>query len=285
MFFRRIPAGTFRMGSRGHYEDEEPIHTVAIAQDFYLASFAFTQAQYSAMARACAKQLEEIEGHGGPERSHFKGGFRPVENVNWFEVQVVAQWLSGLLPSLGSGFADWETRLPTEAEWECACRAGTETEFWNGDGEAALEEIGWYGTNSGGETHRVGEKPGNPWGLYDMHGNVFEWCLDLWDAETYRMRQHGVEDPCSSKRDVGEGDRVLRGGSWLGNAGFCRSAYRFRNWPGSRVRLIGFRLALVPGPVKASLAGGREGRAELAGAAKPRRDDESAAKPQAERRG
>lgn len=179
MQLRRIPAGSFRMGSRGEYGDEEPAHLVKIPDDFYLGTFPVTQAQYRSMASACLADLQAVEGNEGIHPSDFKGDslpperrdLLPVENVNWDEAIVVSRWLSesGLL------LPGWQAGLPSEAMWEYACRAGTETQYWNGDGKAALAEIGWFGNNSGRETHPVGEmnRP-NPWGLHEMHGNVWE---------------------------------------------------------------------------------------------------------------
>jgi formylglycine-generating enzyme required for sulfatase activity len=183
--FRRISAGAFRMGQRGGGPDEEPIHWVVIAEDFYLGVFPVTQAQYRAMATHCLGDLGSIEGNLGADPSHFKGDNRPVEQVSWGDARCVCQWLSGsgLLP------AGWIADLPSEAQWEYACRAGTETKYWSGDREEGLARVGWYGGNADGETHPVGAKGEaglNDWGLSDLHGNVWEWCLDYYDLRRYR---------------------------------------------------------------------------------------------------
>jgi formylglycine-generating enzyme required for sulfatase activity len=141
--------------------------------------------------------------------------------------------------------------LPTEAQWEYACRAGTETEYYTGDGEAALAEAGWYDGNSGGQTHPVGERKENQWGLYDMYGNIGEWCRDAWDKDAYKKRVDGAEDPEATAEYVGEQDdprRVSRGGSFHSEADLCRSSAR--DWWGADVRgsLIGFRVCLVRSP-------------------------------------
>ncbi|HRZ36450.1 MAG TPA: formylglycine-generating enzyme family protein [Candidatus Paceibacterota bacterium] len=157
MFFRGISPGIFLMGSRGPYADEEPAHRVVIPREFYLSTFAVTQEQYRAVATQCPALRKT------PEPSHYKGLRRPVENVSWFDASAFCEWLAKW-----EGLPDdiTDVRLPTEAEWEYACRGqkdvslGRDTEFYNGDGEAALAEVGWYSANSGGETHPVDEPAG-----------------------------------------------------------------------------------------------------------------------------
>ena len=243
MFFRRIPCGSFRMGSRGWYAAEEPIHEVAITREFYLGTFVVTQEQYMAVARRCPALKKT------PDPSYFKGLRLPVETVSWQDADAFCEWLLARkkLPKNIS-----EVRLPTEAEWEYACRAGKDTEYYNGDGQAALAEVGWFDGNSGSTTHAVDEPIGgrpekHPFGLHGMHGNVWEWCRDAWDAEAYRKCMDGVEDPETKSLEDNQ-HRVLRGGSWLLTASRCRSAYRFRNEPDGRLRDFGFRVCLVCGP-------------------------------------
>ena len=131
--------------------------------------------------------------------------------------------------------------LPTEAQWEYACRAGTETEYWFGDDEAGLERVGWYGKNSGRKPHPVGGKAANPWGLHDVHGNVWEWCEDGFDSSYYQRSP--ADDP---KGPPGRALRVVRGGSWYNAARNLRCASRFRNRPEYRYDYLGFRVACVP---------------------------------------
>ncbi len=161
--------------------------------------------------------------------------------------------------------------LPTEAEWEYACRAGTETEYHTGDGATALAEAGWFGEDvDSGSTHPVGRKRANAWGLHDMHGNVDEWCFDVYDQDAYTVRVDGVADPGHADRwrvlqgavvaSEREGEasipvRAFRGGSWYIAARNCRAPYRVKNWPGNRVADIGFRVCLVPGPVAEQTSG------------------------------
>ena len=149
--------------------------------------------------------------------------------------------------------------LPTEAHWEYACRAGTRTDYYTGDGEAALREAGWFDGNSEGSTHPVGKLAPNDFGLYDMHGNVWEWCLDRWDESAYRRRWDGITaedtfalnekhgDQNEANNNWGE-NRVLRGGSWIYTADWCRAAYRDRYRAGNSFWNFGFRVCLVRSP-------------------------------------
>jgi len=125
-------------------------------------------------------------------------------------------------------------RLPTEAEWERACRAGTKSTYYTGDSDADLDRAAWYGKNSRNTTHPVGQKIPNPWGLYDMHGNMLEWCADRF--ETYKAE--AAENPQGPAQGA---DRVLRGGSWNYLPGRCRSASRAGHFPDAR--FVGFRVA------------------------------------------
>lgn len=240
LFFRRIPAGAFIMGSRGQFLDarEEPEHRVEISQDFYLATFPVTQEQWRAVASDCPSL------RAFPNPSHFKGNRRPVERVDWFQAMEFTGWLTRFasLPA-ECRFA----RLPTEAEWEYACRAGTKSMYHTGDGAEALLEAGWFNENSDSGTQEVGRLTPNGFGLFDMHGNVWEWCFDAFTQRAYRRRLDGVKDPVvlASIRDW---DRVLRGGSWIFDADGCRSASRVRDHPDGRSWDSGFRPCLVRSP-------------------------------------
>ena len=168
----------------------------------------------------------------GSNPSDFKGANRPVEVVRWSDAVeycrklTVKQRGEGLLP------VGWEWRLPTEAEWEYAARAGK-----NGVRYGELDTIAWWSGNSGSETHAVGGKPANAWGLHDMMGNVFEWCSD-WSGD---YPTESVTDPTGPSSGS---FRVSRGGSWCGEAGYVRSASRLRGVPGDRCYNLGFRPAL-----------------------------------------
>jgi MinD-like ATPase involved in chromosome partitioning or flagellar assembly/energy-coupling factor transporter ATP-binding protein EcfA2 len=206
-----IPAGSFVMGSPEGVgdDDEHPAHPVTLGA-FRLGRTAVTVAQYQ---------------HFDPQHICPGGPTHPVTEVSWYEALLFAAWLGG--------------RLPTEAEWEYACRAGTATAWSFGDEEADLERHAWYRKNSGGQTHPVAEKLPNPWGLYDLHGNVWEWCQD--DLRTY------TEEPATDPRGEPGGRRAVRVGSWWDDADRCRSAVRGRWWPWDRDGDLGFRV-LLPAP-------------------------------------
>ena len=219
-----IPAGEFLMGSPDSDSDalthEKPQHRVKLTRPFYLG--------------VCAVTQEEYERVMGKNPSRFQGDpQRPVETVSWNDAVEFCRRLS---ENEGKQY-----RLPTEAEWEYACRAGTTTKWCFGDSESQLGEYAWYDENSGGTTHPVGEKKPNAWGVYDMHGNVWEWCADWYEAGYYSASP--ADDPqCPSSGDV----RVLRGGSWLIFPGGSRSAFRLGSAPDDRSRDNGFRLARTP---------------------------------------
>ncbi len=230
MRLRWIPPGEFIMGSpeneRGRFDDEGPQHSVTVTQGFWLSETPCTQAQYEAVT--------------GQRPSHFDGERRPVENVGWHDAISFCEELNRALPDLGA-------RLPTEAEWEHACRAETRTAFNDGSDctephgtDPALDRLGWFEANSGGETHPVGEKQQNAWGLYDMHGNVLEWCAD-------GVRPYSDERQTDPRGPDEEGaGRVVRGGGYGTPAGICRAASRNADEPGLRHRDLGFRLAAGP---------------------------------------
>jgi formylglycine-generating enzyme required for sulfatase activity len=200
MKFVRIAAGSFRMGQRGVFPNEEPVHEVLIPEDFYLAIYPVTQMQFAAWTQSPAYRLwfaphqhnirSSSSGHEAvPHQNRFAGrSYHPAEQVTWWEAQAYTQWLAAeaVVPH------GWKAMLPNEAQWEYACRAGTATDYFSGDGEAALNESGWYGENSEERTYPVGQKLQNAWGLYDMHGNVMEWCLDIFDSSCYRRRVDGI---------------------------------------------------------------------------------------------
>ena len=222
-----IPTGEFMMGSpdsdKNAASDEKPQHRVRITKPFYLGKYLVTQDQWEAVI--------------GNNPSHFKGPKNPVERVSWDDCQ---KFLGKLNAKVGSGAGKFQ--LPSEAQWEYACRAGSKTKYCFGDDEKQLGEYAWHLQNSDGKTHPVGEKKPNAWGLYDMHGNVWEWCQDRYEDGYYK--ESPVDDPKGPATGAG---RVFRGGSWRYPAGICRSASRDSYGPGaSRFIGLGFRVSLVP---------------------------------------
>lgn len=205
-----LPGGEFQMGGT-EYDNEKPVHRVRIAP-FSIGKYEVTQAEWSAVMNS--------------NPSYFKGDKRPVENISWNDVQE-------FLKRLGNGY-----RLPTEAEWEYAARGGTTTEYSFGDDLAKLGEYAWFYGNSGGETKPVGQKRPNPFGLHDVHGNVWEWVED-----SYHKNYEGAPtDGSAWQADGNNGDRVMRGGAWY-DVSYYRSANRANIRPANRGYDVGFRLA------------------------------------------
>ena len=216
----RIPPGRFLMGSpqgeRDRATDEGPQREITLSRGFYMGLHEVTQEQYQRVM--------------GSNPSTFPGAQNPVEKVTWNKAVEFCRKAS---QSTGK-----TVRLPTEAEWEYACRAGSRTKFSCGDDDGNLGNYAWYTGNSGNKTHPVGQKRPNNWGLYDMHGNVREWCAD-WYKDSYA--NPGYTDP----RGPASGqDRVWRGGGWDNRAQGCRSAFRGSYIPDDPLNNIGFRVVV-----------------------------------------
>ena len=226
-----IPKGTFTMGSpseeKGANDDEEQ-HQVTISKDYYLGVTEVTQGQYEKVM--------------GTNPSYFQtrvirksdSSMYPVEQVSWEDAVEFCKRLSALPEEKKVGRV---YRLPTEAEWEYACRAGSKTAYSFGESARSLPDYAWFAGNANIQTHPVGEKKPNAWGLYDMHGNVWEWCSD-WYGE---YPKGAVSDPTGPREGL---NGAGRGGSWINEAAYCRSAKRSRIAPSYRVSFFGFRLAL-----------------------------------------
>ncbi len=221
MTFVSLTGGTFVMGCSYGDNDcdnsESPQHSVKISP-FKISAYEVTQGQW-----------EAVMGEN-PSISDDCGDDCPVEYVSWDDVQ---DFIDEFNSQTGKNY-----RLPTEAEWEYAARAGTTTKYYCGDDASCLDDIAWYDDNSGDTTHPVGQKEPNAWGLYDMSGNVYEWVSDWYDHGYYEI------SPSTDPQGPSSGSyRVFRGGSWYKDARLCRSASRFKNSPGNSVIGLGFRLA------------------------------------------
>jgi formylglycine-generating enzyme required for sulfatase activity len=231
-----IPAGTFMQGSNaasglpyyGEYDDPV-VRQVTISYCFWMGATEVTQAQYSALM--------------GVNPSYFTGANNPVEQVSWFNAQAYCTALTAQQSALGNVPPGYQYRLPTEAEWEYACRAGTTTEFSVGAELFCNQANVGYSNHSNSScgpfnTVPVASYAPNAWGLYDVHGNVWEWTLDSYAGYS----AGALTDPFVT----GGTDRVLRGGSWTGNSWGCRSAIRGNSIPGGTLYNVGFRVVLAP---------------------------------------
>ncbi len=241
MRFVIIPPGKFLMGSPigedGRWDHEGPQHTVEITRPFHLGVYPVTRGQFAAFVKDDGYKTEaEKAGDKAAWRnpafpSYNQTDDDPVVYVSWNDAVKFCAWLSKT--------EEKTYELPTEAEWEYACRAGTTTAFSFGDDPKARGDYAWFADNSGNHTHPVGDKKANPWGLYDTHGNVWQWCAD-WKRtyqEGYFIDPKGSDDGKS---------RALRGGSWRGETRHCRSANINVGDPGLRLDNLGFRVVLHP---------------------------------------
>ncbi len=215
-----VPGGSFEMGNEKGPPEERPRHTVRV-DSFLMDQYEVTQEEYERLAFR--------------NPSHFKDPGRPVERIVWADAALYCNARSraeGLTPCYDeeTGDCDFDAngyRLPTEAEWEYACRAGTETDYFFGPAPRGLSRHAWFSGNSSRKTHPVGRKKPNPWGLHDMYGNVSEWCNDFFDKEYYAVSpEENPRGPAERKRTV------LRGGAWDSEAGSCRSSRRAGEDPG-----------------------------------------------------
>jgi formylglycine-generating enzyme required for sulfatase activity len=211
MVFVYIPPGKFMMGD----EKTGNIHEVTLTKGFLMQTTPVTQSQW-----------EKVMGNN-PSGYKKNGSACPVENVSWKEVQAFIHKLNVMEKA--------NYNLPTEAQWDYACRAGSKTKYHFGDQESELKNYAWFKSNSNKRTHPVAKLRPNAWGLYDMHGNVWEWCRDWYDS----YPDHSVTDPAGPDSGV---HRVVRGGSWYVESNVCRTAYRDGGSPKDRATLIGFRL-------------------------------------------
>lgn len=276
MIFRLIPPGEFMMGStstqieeaivlagtdeyvKEHARSEEPQHRVILTQPFYLGVHEVTQRAYETVTGTNPSYFVASRPGGREAVANLDTSLFPVEKVNWSEAADFCTGLSEkeqLKPfkilegtQAGNGY-----RIPTEAQWEFACKAGTTTKYWCGDSEDLLRQAAWIGSTAGGRTHAVGELPANPFGLYDTHGNVWEWVRDGWGREHYaEVAAQPAIDP--SYPLTGAFQRVLRGGNWLAAPAMCRSSYRHADAPTIQDWGLGFRVSLPVDAVKIAIS-------------------------------
>jgi formylglycine-generating enzyme required for sulfatase activity len=212
-----IRLGSFLMGDASGANDAKPVHKVTITRPFYLGKYEVTQEQWQAVM--------------GKTPSWFKGPQNPVDSVGWEDCKLFLERLNEKCGAQGATFS-----LPTEAQWEYACRAGSTASFCYGDDEAKLAEYAWFHENAEEKTHPVGQKKPNAWGLYDVHGNLFEWCADWYGNDYYKS------SPASDPAGPASGAMHLdRGGCWQSLAAGCCAGYRNTNSPRPDC-LIGLRV-------------------------------------------
>jgi formylglycine-generating enzyme required for sulfatase activity len=216
MEFAYVPAGSFQMGSGNGDPNEQPVHQVTFARGFYMGRYEVTQAQW-----------QKVMGNN-PSKFSDCGENCPVEQVSWDDAQ-------DFIKKLNAANDGYQYRLPSEAEWEYACRAGT-----TGDYAGDLNSMAWYTTNADYKTHPVGQKQANAWGLYDMHGNVSEWVMDY----QHNNYNGAPTDGSAWSKDISD-DRMERGGSWTFDAKRLRSAQRSEAPHDYRWKDVGFRLVAV----------------------------------------
>jgi formylglycine-generating enzyme len=245
MRFCWCPRGTFRMGSpkdeSGRFDDEGdengPV-SVALSRGFWMGKFEVTQGQWQAVMGTTVRDQRDKADPKWP--LYGEGPDHPIYYVNHDEANEFCRRFTESERRAGRLPAGWEYHLPTEAQWEYACRAETATRYSFGDDAGGLGEYAWFDGNSSRSTHPIGQKSPNRWGLHDVHGNVWEWCADWYDAKLV-----GGLDPRGPSQAAG---RVIRGGSWNGEPQFCRSTFRYWDTPGDRGDDLGFRVARVPSP-------------------------------------
>jgi formylglycine-generating enzyme required for sulfatase activity len=253
MKLKLVPAGKFLMGAKdGGSKGQAPEHEVAITKPFSIGMHEVTVGQFRQFAEAAKYQTQPEKDNATPtwRKPPFEqADDHPVVCVSWVDAAAFCAWLSN---KEGKRYA-----LPTEAQWEYCCRAGSQTKYSFGDDDADLPRYAWYSRNAGKKTHPVGQLQPNAWGLYDMHGNVREWCADYYKKDYYRHSPREdspgptSSDPFNKARET----RVIRGGGWFRPEGYCPSAFRLdhgNDQAGYHSGAVGFRVVLLPDAGKGS---------------------------------
>src|SRR5690606_31602781 len=225
-----VAGGTFQMGSNDGEDEEQPLHSVTLSS-YRIGKYEVTFAEYDAFCEATGRSKPADEGWGRDQR--------PVINVNWHDMVVYCEWLTA---QTGQRY-----RLPTEAEWEYAARGGSRSNGYTYSGSNSVGNVGWYSDNSGKQTHPVGGKGANELGIYDMTGNVWEWCSDWYESDYYGSSpSNNPRGPVSDdySRPTSGASRVLRGGSWFNTASYCRATHRSNSSSVYRSVDYGFRVVL-----------------------------------------
>ena len=219
----KVEAGTFTMSAKAgeNIPDEVP-HRVTLTKDFFIGRTEVTQAQWKAVM--------------GSNPSFFKGDDLPGENVSWNDAMSFCEKLN----SSGKASNGWKFTLPTETQWEYAARGGKKSKGYKYSGSNKADDVAWYRYNSELKTHPVGQKKANELGLYDMSGNVLEWCLDDWNDNSSKQKAEFTRG-----NDSDSSERMNRGGDWGRTDKGCRAAIRINNFPGSRLNTLGFRVVLI----------------------------------------
>lgn len=254
MEFMPIPTGNFMMGSKNGQDDEQPVHKVTFSNPFWMAKTEVTQQQYGQFKPP--PPIEKKKGVPMP-----MGAELPVIGISWNDATSFCKWLTNNERTQGRLPEGYEYTLPTEAEWEYACRAGSTTDY-----AGKIDSMGWTKKNSSEKTNLVGLKSPNEWGLHDMHGNVWEWCSDHWYFDYQNApsdgSQRGLDDneynvPTEQWGETGNTIRYrntqyrgIRGGAWNSPASACRSANRLYQSAGDKVNYLGFRPILIWNPPK-----------------------------------
>jgi formylglycine-generating enzyme required for sulfatase activity len=234
-----VAPGSFQMGSNDGSDDEKPVHEVRLTRGYWLGKTEVTQGQWQAVMGKTVAEQRDLANREWPLRG--EGAQYPIYYVSWEEAVEFCRKLTERDRAAGRLPAGYEYRLPTEAEWEYAARGGNRSRGFTYSGSNKLEEVGWFTDNSGSQTQPVEQKLANELGLFDMSGNVWEWCHDWYDSAYYGKSVR--DDPGGAATGS---LRVRRGGGWYFDARCCRSAFRGRDRPGSRFYHFGFRLAVAP---------------------------------------